>query len=66
MRKLFMLCLALAMVAVSVPAMAQSNVNFSGLVDVWHENQYNFQRNNADTGWRDSDSWFSYRVTLNV
>jgi hypothetical protein len=67
MKKLILFCLALAVLVTSIPAIAATNVNFSGAVDIWHENLYNFNRSSSrDARWRDSDSFFTYRLTLNV
>ncbi|MDR2386582.1 MAG: hypothetical protein LBE80_03230, partial [Deltaproteobacteria bacterium] len=67
MRKLILFCLALAMVVVSVPAMAATSVDFKGSLKVYHENLYNFNRSRAGADlWRDSDSFFIYRLTLDV
>ncbi|MDR1109744.1 MAG: porin [Deltaproteobacteria bacterium] len=64
MRKLVLFCLALALAAASVPAMAQSKIDFSGYVKIFHQNLDNFNRaanNNSDT-----DSFFENKLQINL
>jgi hypothetical protein len=65
MRKLALFCLALALAAASVPAMAASKIDFSGFLNVYHENLYNFNRS-ANNQNKDNDSFFENRLQLSL
>jgi hypothetical protein len=65
MRKLALFCLALALAAASVPAMAASKIDFSGYLNVYHENLSNFDRADRDAT-RDNDSFFTNKFHVDV
>jgi hypothetical protein len=65
MRKLVLFCLALALAATSVPAMAQSKIDFSGYLKVFHENLHNFSRTGVNNN-RDNDSFFENKLQVNL
>jgi hypothetical protein len=57
MKKFFALALGLFLAASAVPALANSPVEFSGYVKVFHESLSNFQRN-YDGDDLDRDNFF--------
>jgi hypothetical protein len=65
MRKLVLFCLALALAAASVPAMAATNIDFNGYLNVYHENLHNFSRSGVNDA-RDNDSFFENKLHINV
>jgi hypothetical protein len=69
MRKLLVFCLALVFAAAAVPALAQSRVEFSGYLNVYHENLVNFDRMNdgrLPNVHKDSDSFFMNKLHLSL
>jgi hypothetical protein len=64
MKKLLLFCLALALVATSLPAMAATNVNFSGYVKVFHQNLHNFNRARGSDAI--AESFFANKVNLKL
>jgi hypothetical protein len=65
MRKLALFCLALALAATSVPAMAATNIDFNGYLKVFHENLHNFSRSGVNNA-RDNDSFFENKLQVNL
>jgi hypothetical protein len=72
MRKLVLFCLALALAATSVPALAASQIDFSGYFKVFHENLHNFGRAprnntvNSPANIKDNDSFFENKLQINL
>jgi hypothetical protein len=65
MRKLALFCLALALAVTSVPALAESKIDFSGYLKVFHENLHNFTRSGVNNA-RDNDSFFTNKLQVNL
>jgi hypothetical protein len=57
------------LVALAVPALAESPIDFKGHYRVWHANNHNYSRNWRDNDWtnrEDDASFFRHRLNLDV
>jgi hypothetical protein len=66
MRKFLLFCLALVMATVAVPAFAATSVEFSGYLNVFHENLVNFNRDTDPNVEKDSDSFFANKLQVSL